>query len=87
MMPNVLTKKVDFDYLEKEVGLKRFFPHIVMQQKPKALKKLIVKGLKSLEGLNETECMLRFMEKLLDIWKYNQEVFTCVLDVFIFFLI
>ena len=33
MNPNVLDKKINYDYLEKDVGLKRFFPDIVLQQK------------------------------------------------------
>jgi len=33
MNPNVLDKKINYEYLEKDVGLKRFFPEIVMNQK------------------------------------------------------
>lgn len=33
MSPNVLDKKINFDYLEKDIGLKRFFPSLVLQQK------------------------------------------------------
>ena len=30
MNPNVLDKKINYEYLEKDVGLKRFFPDIVL---------------------------------------------------------
>ncbi len=33
MNPNVLDKKINYDYLEKDVGLNRFFPEIFLQQK------------------------------------------------------
>lgn len=33
MNPNVLDKKINYEYLEKDVGLKRFFPDIVLNQK------------------------------------------------------
>jgi focal adhesion kinase 1 len=33
MKPNILDKKVNFEYLEKDVGLKRFFPEKILQQK------------------------------------------------------
>ena len=33
MNPTVLDKKINYDYLEKDVGLKRFFPEFFLQQK------------------------------------------------------
>lgn len=33
MSANILDKKINYEYLEKEVGLKRFFPDIVLNQK------------------------------------------------------
>ncbi len=33
MNPNVLDKKINYEYLEKDIGLKRFFPEIVLNQK------------------------------------------------------
>ena len=33
MNHNVLDKKINYDYLEKDVGLNRFFPDIFLQQK------------------------------------------------------
>jgi hypothetical protein len=76
MMPD--ESKVDYEYLEKAVGLHRFFSDFVLQQhKPKQLKKLVVKGLKSHQGLSEAECMLRFLDRVLPIWRYNEESYAC----------
>lgn len=33
MSPSILDKKINYEYLEKDVGLKRFFPEIVLSQK------------------------------------------------------
>ncbi|CAF0736648.1 unnamed protein product [Brachionus calyciflorus] len=77
MNPNVLDKKINFEYLEKDVGLKRFFPDIVLQQKAKNLKKMIIKGLKTYENWNEADCMIKFLEKLTSIWKYAEESYQC----------
>jgi focal adhesion kinase 1 len=79
MMPN--ENKVNFEYLEKEVGLKRFLPEVVLQQKPKTLKKMIIKSLKSYENLSESDCMLKFLENILQIWKYNEEAYSCTYEV------
>lgn len=38
MNPSILDKKINYDYLEKDVGLKRFFPDLVLQQKVANLK-------------------------------------------------
>jgi focal adhesion kinase 1 len=81
MNPSILDKKINYEYLEKDVGLKRFFPEIVLQQKSKNIKKMIIKGLKVHENLNEIECMLKYLEKLYSLWKYNEEIFNCHLGV------
>lgn len=81
MNPNVLDKKINYEYLEKDVGLKRFFPELILQQKAKNLKKMIIKGLKVYENLNETECMLKYLEKLINLWKYQEETYKCHLGV------
>lgn len=77
MNPSILDKKINYEYLEKDVGLKRFFPDIVLQQKSKNIKKMIIKGLKVHESLNEIECMLKYLEKLHTLWKFNEENFNC----------
>jgi focal adhesion kinase 1 len=77
MNPNVLDKKINYDYLEKDVGLKRFFPEIFLQQKSKNIKKMIIKGMKIYDSLNEIDCMLKYLDKLLSVWKYNEETYEC----------
>ncbi len=42
---------------------------------------MIIKGLKAHENLNEMECMLKYLEKLLLLWKYNEETYNCTLGV------
>ena len=42
---------------------------------------MIIKGLKVHENLNEIECMLKYLEKLQLIWKYNEETYKCFLGV------
>ena len=49
--------------------------------KTKNIKKMIIKGLKVHENLNEIECMLKYLEKLQLIWKYNEETYKCFLGV------
>jgi hypothetical protein len=40
---------------------------------------MIIKGIKVYENLNEAECMLKYLEKLKYLWKYNEESFKCFL--------
>ncbi len=42
---------------------------------------MIIKGLKVHESLNEIECMLKYLEKLHTLWKFNEENFNCHLGV------
>lgn len=56
-----------------------FFQH--NKKKPKNIKKMIIKGLKVYENLKELECMIKYLEKLLSIWSYDEEVFKCHLGV------
>jgi hypothetical protein len=82
MKPNVLDKKINFEYLEKDVGLKRFFPDkLLLQQKTKNIKKLIVKGMKEYDSYNEEDCMLLYLEKLKNIWRFDEEIYECQLGV------
>ncbi|CAF0874579.1 unnamed protein product [Rotaria sp. Silwood1] len=76
--PTALDKKVNVDYLEKELGLKRFFPQSVIDShKPKLLRKSIKACLKKYEGLAEEECVKRFCSLLKDAWNWQQEIYTC----------
>ncbi|UJR35517.1 hypothetical protein I4U23_028271 [Adineta vaga] len=75
--PTALDKKVNVDYLEKELGLQRFFPQSIIDvQKPRILRKCIKACLKKYEGLAEEECVKRFCFLLKDVWNWEQEVYT-----------
>lgn len=51
--------------------------------KSKNIKKMIIKGLKVHESLNEIECMLKYLEKLQILWKFNEEIYNCHIGVFL----
>ncbi|KAL8623580.1 hypothetical protein ACOMHN_000185 [Nucella lapillus] len=80
-MPQVaLDKKSNFEYLEKEVGLKRFLPkNIIESMKPKALRKLIQNHFRQYAQLSESECVYKFFETLFTVGNFNQERFKCAL--------
>ncbi|XP_025110216.1 focal adhesion kinase 1-like isoform X6 [Pomacea canaliculata] len=80
-MPQVaLDKKSNFEFLEKEVGLKRFLPkNIIDSMKPKALRKLIQNTFRQFAQLSESECVFKFFDTLFQVNSFNQERFKCAL--------
>lgn len=80
-MPQVaLDKKSNFEYLEKEVGLKRFLPKsLTDSMKSKTLRKLIQQHFKQYAQLSEHECVYKFFETLSTVCKFKQERFKCQL--------
>ncbi|WAR24153.1 FAK1-like protein [Mya arenaria] len=80
-MPQVaLDKKSNFEYLEKEVGLKRFLPkNVIDSMKSKNLRKAIQQHFKSYAQLSESECVYRFFDTLSQVTKFYQERFKCAL--------
>ena len=42
---------------------------------------MIIKGMKIYENLNEIDCMLKYLDKLYSLWKYNEETYKCHLGV------
>lgn len=82
-MPHVaLDKKSNFDHLERDNGLSRFLPQIILaNNKPKAIRKLIHQHFKKFAGLAERECMFKFLDILKTIYKFDQEHFRCALGV------
>ncbi|KAL5016947.1 hypothetical protein ScPMuIL_006536 [Solemya velum] len=80
-MPQVaLDKKSNFEYLEKEVGLKRFIPKSVLESmKSKSLRKMIQQHFKQYAQLSESQCVHKFFETLSTVSKFNQERFKCAL--------
>ncbi|XP_059144124.1 focal adhesion kinase 1-like [Physella acuta] len=80
-MPQVaLDKKSNFDYLEKEVGLKRFLPKSVIDStKSKALRKVIQQQFRLYAQLTESECVFKFFDTLFTVYSFNHEKFRCAL--------
>ncbi|XP_072026060.1 focal adhesion kinase 1-like isoform X2 [Amphiura filiformis] len=80
-MPQIaLDKKANFDYLEKEIGLKRFIPKSVIDNtKPKNLRKLILQYFKQFANLNEEQCVFKFFDVLMTINRFDHEKFKCAL--------
>nr|XP_011413792.2 focal adhesion kinase 1 isoform X9 [Crassostrea gigas] len=78
-MPQVaLDKKSNFEYLEKEIGFKRFLPKSVIDSmKSKNLRKLIQNHFKQYAQLKEHECVYKFFDTLSTVNKFNQERFRC----------
>ncbi|CAH1253590.1 PTK2 [Branchiostoma lanceolatum] len=80
MPERALDKKANFEYLEKELGLKRFFPKSVLETvKPKNMRKLIHQNFKDYESMTEEECVFKFFELIYRFHRYDQEKFKCAL--------
>ncbi|XP_035667042.1 focal adhesion kinase 1-like isoform X10 [Branchiostoma floridae] len=80
MPERALDKKANFEYLEKELGLKRFFPKSVLETvKPKNMRKLIHQNFKDYESMTEEECVFKFFELIFRFHRYDQEKFKCAL--------
>ncbi|XP_037120738.1 focal adhesion kinase 1-like isoform X9 [Syngnathus acus] len=77
---NALDKKSNYELLEKDVGLRRFFPKDLLDSvKAKTLRKLIQQTFKQVANLNDEECILKFLEILAPIHRYDKECFKCAL--------
>ncbi|XP_067121087.1 focal adhesion kinase 1-like isoform X2 [Centruroides vittatus] len=77
-----LDKKSNFEYLEKDIGLHKFLPSsVIMNNKPKTLRKLIQSHFKKYSLLSEVECMFKFFELVYQVLKYDRESFECSLGI------
>ncbi|XP_028837562.1 focal adhesion kinase 1-like isoform X5 [Denticeps clupeoides] len=77
---NALDKKSNFDLLEKDVGLKRFFPRSLLESvKPKMLRKQIQQNFQQLAHLDEEQSVLSFLETLSPLLRFDKEYFKCAL--------
>ncbi|XP_026467630.1 focal adhesion kinase 1-like [Ctenocephalides felis] len=75
-----LDKKSSLDYLEREVGLHKFFPKGVLESfKPKTLRKMIQSHYKKVASLTETEAMLKYFDILRGNFEFDQEHFIVAL--------
>ncbi|XP_075729361.1 protein tyrosine kinase 2 Fak isoform X3 [Rhipicephalus microplus] len=80
MTHGALDKKSNYELIEKEIGLHKFFPaHVISSNKPKNLRKLIQAQFKKCSQLSETQCMLRFLELVRQVLAYDRESFSCAL--------
>ncbi|XP_034400870.1 protein tyrosine kinase 2aa isoform X2 [Cyclopterus lumpus] len=80
MRGNALDKKSNYELLEKDVGLRRFFPKDLLDSvKAKTLRKLIQQTFKQVANLNDEQCILKFLEILTPIYRYDKECFKCAL--------
>lgn len=78
MLQNALDKKSNIEYLEKEVGLHKFLPKLVLETvKAKSIRKLIQQYFKKFSNYSERDCMFKFLELLKSIYKYDTERFRC----------
>uniref|UniRef100_A0A2I3GZ87 Focal adhesion kinase 1 n=1 Tax=Nomascus leucogenys TaxID=61853 RepID=A0A2I3GZ87_NOMLE len=87
MRGNALEKKSNYEVLEKDVGLKRFFPKSLLDSvKAKTLRKLIQQTFRQFANLNREESILKFFEILSPVYRFDKECFKCALGViFLFF--
>ncbi|XP_072007209.1 focal adhesion kinase 1 isoform X4 [Engystomops pustulosus] len=82
MRGNALEKKSNYEVLEKDVGLKRFFPKSLLDSvKAKSLRKLIQQTFRQFANLNREESILKFFEILSPVYRYDKECFKCALGV------
>uniref|UniRef100_A0A3Q1I755 Focal adhesion kinase 1 n=1 Tax=Anabas testudineus TaxID=64144 RepID=A0A3Q1I755_ANATE len=80
MRGNALDKKSNYELLEKDVGLRRFFPkHLLDSVKAKTLRKLIQQTFKQVANLNDEQCILKFLEIIPPICRYDKECLKCAL--------
>ncbi|KAJ7338184.1 hypothetical protein JRQ81_010846 [Phrynocephalus forsythii] len=80
MRGNALDKKSNYEVLEKDVGLKRFFPKSLLDSvKAKNLRKMIQQTFRQFANLNREECILKFFEILSPVYRFDKECFKCAL--------
>jgi len=71
-------KKSNLDYLEKEVGLKKFFPKRSLDStKPKLLRRIIQDTYKQYDCVSGDDSMLKFFAMLRTVWHFDRETFPC----------
>uniref|UniRef100_A0A8C7DAI3 non-specific protein-tyrosine kinase n=1 Tax=Oncorhynchus kisutch TaxID=8019 RepID=A0A8C7DAI3_ONCKI len=80
MRGNALDKKSNYELLEKDVGLRRFFPKSLLDSvKAKTLRKLIQQTFKQFANMNDDQSILKFLEILAPVYRYDKECFKCAL--------
>ncbi|XP_024122770.1 focal adhesion kinase 1 isoform X9 [Oryzias melastigma] len=80
MPGNALDKKSNYELLEKDVGLRRFFPKSLLDSlKAKTLRKQIQQTFKQFANLNDEQSILKFFEIITPIYRFDKECFKCAL--------
>ncbi|XP_061772119.1 focal adhesion kinase 1-like isoform X2 [Nerophis ophidion] len=80
MPANALDKKSNYELLEKDVGLRRFFPKSLLDSlKAKALRKQIQQTFKQFANLNDEQSIHKFFEIISPIYHFDKECFKCAL--------
>ncbi|XP_030012984.1 focal adhesion kinase 1-like isoform X4 [Sphaeramia orbicularis] len=80
MPGNALDKKSNYELLEKDVGLRRFFPKNLLDSlKAKTLRKQIQQTFKQFANLNDEQSIHKFFEILSPIYRFDKECFKCAL--------
>ncbi|XP_073714759.1 protein tyrosine kinase 2aa isoform X4 [Misgurnus anguillicaudatus] len=80
MRGNALDKKSNYELLEKDVGLRRFFPKSLLESvKAKTLRKQIQQAFKQFANLNDEQSILKFFEILAPVYRFDKECFRCAL--------
>uniref|UniRef100_A0A8C7G642 Focal adhesion kinase 1 n=1 Tax=Oncorhynchus kisutch TaxID=8019 RepID=A0A8C7G642_ONCKI len=80
MRGNALDKKSNYELLEKDVGLRRFFPKSLLDSvKAKTLRKLIQQTFKQFANMNDDQSILMFLEILAPVYRFDKECFKCAL--------
>jgi len=75
---NATEIKTNLDYLEKEVGMKKFFPKCALDStKPKLLRRIMHNIYKQYECMSEDDLMLKFFAMLHTVWRFDHETFPC----------
>uniref|UniRef100_A0A8B9KLK3 non-specific protein-tyrosine kinase n=1 Tax=Astyanax mexicanus TaxID=7994 RepID=A0A8B9KLK3_ASTMX len=80
MRGNALDKKSNYELLEKDVGLRRFFPKSLLDSvKAKNLRKQIQQTFKQFANMNDEQSILKFFEILAPVYRFDKECFKCAL--------
>ncbi|XP_058866393.1 focal adhesion kinase 1 isoform X13 [Acipenser ruthenus] len=80
MRGNALDKKSNYELLEKDVGLRRFFPKSLLESvKAKTLRKLIQQTFRQFANLNDEQSILKLFEILSPVYRFDKECFKCAL--------
>lgn len=75
-----LDKKSNSEYLEKEVGLQKFFPLSILEShKAKSLRKQLQSNFKKVASLSDREVVSRYLTILKSVLNFGEERFQCSL--------